>query len=97
MADFSAIAKKMERAVRNGTGTSFTPEEMQLLLSAGIFDTISALKIKEMRSKCADRVNADRPVQHSGERAASQARATSTPPTHQSQMAAGIRALVAGR
>lgn len=52
MGDIFSLAKKMERAARNGTGFNVTAEEMRLLMAARVYDVIQGVKSEELRSKC---------------------------------------------
>jgi hypothetical protein len=55
MGDIFSLAKKLERAVRNGSGCSVSADEMRLLVDGGIFGQIHALKVKELEATCLGR------------------------------------------
>lgn len=57
MGDIFSLARKMKRAARNGTGTTFTADEMAFMLHVGVFDTISALEVKELQARCPAKAN----------------------------------------
>lgn len=48
MPETLTLAKKMERALRNGTGFKVADDELPILMRLGVFDTVGAEKIKEL-------------------------------------------------
>ncbi len=51
MSDIFTLAKKMERAARNGTGFNVTADEMRLLLAGGGYELVQSIKTKELQAK----------------------------------------------
>lgn len=52
MSDILTLAKKMERALRNGTGFKVTPEEVSALLGIGVLERIHSAKFEELKARC---------------------------------------------
>lgn len=48
---YQAIASKFRRALRNGTGASFTLDQLYLMADAGILNQLAQLEADELRSK----------------------------------------------
>jgi len=47
-----SLAKKMERALRNGTGFTVTVDEMLCLSDMGVLGTIQTEKLRELQASC---------------------------------------------
>jgi hypothetical protein len=52
MGDVLSLAKKMERALRNGTGFNVSSEEMAVLAGLGVIQTVTQRKIEELQARC---------------------------------------------
>ena len=52
MGDVLSLAKKMERALRNGTGFNVSSDEIGVLAELGIFQTVTQKKIEELQARC---------------------------------------------
>ncbi|MDK2756424.1 MAG: hypothetical protein KYX66_06780 [Blastomonas fulva] len=48
---YQAIASKFRRALRNGTGASFTLDQLHLMADAGILNQLAQLEADELRSR----------------------------------------------
>ena len=48
---YQAIASKFRRALRNGTGASFTLDQLRLMADAGILNQLAQLEANELISK----------------------------------------------
>lgn len=48
---YQAIASKFRRALRNGTGASFTLEQLRLMADAGILNQLAQLEADELISR----------------------------------------------
>lgn len=48
---YQAIASKFRRALRNGTGASFTLDQLHLMADAGILNQLAQLEADELRSQ----------------------------------------------
>lgn len=51
------LCNKLKRALRNGTGTSFSAEELQRLADMGLLETLNEAEAEELRAKWADNQN----------------------------------------
>ena len=47
-----SLAKKMERALRNGTGFTVSVDEMLCLSDMGVLGTIQSEKLRELQASC---------------------------------------------
>ena len=52
MGDILSLAKKLERAMRNGTGFNVTSEEVAALVEDDIVDAVYAAKLKRLKARC---------------------------------------------
>lgn len=52
MSDILTLAKKMERALRNGTGFNVTADEMLVLSEIGVIDRVHGAKLEELKARC---------------------------------------------
>jgi hypothetical protein len=57
MGDVLTLAKKMERALRNGTGFNVTLDEMLAMSEIGVIDTVHAAKLRELQARCPAKAN----------------------------------------
>jgi hypothetical protein len=54
--DILSLAKKLERAMRNGTGFNVTPEEVSALVQDDIVDVVYAAKLRRLKEQCPARI-----------------------------------------
>lgn len=52
MGDVLTLAKKMERALRNGTGFNVTVDEMLAMSEIGVLDAVHTAKLRELQARC---------------------------------------------
>ena len=52
MGDILSLAKKLERAMRNGTGFNVTSDEVSALIEDDIVDAVYAAKLKRLKARC---------------------------------------------
>lgn len=52
MGDILSLSKKMERAMRNGTGFKVTDEELHAMMDSGAIEVIHSAKLKELQARC---------------------------------------------
>lgn len=93
MGDILTIAKKMERALRLGTGFNATEEELLALVEGGIFERVHSLKVQELQAKCLGRKNTPSAIfgstsEETGSRPTSGRSPATIPPLDRSSIAA---------
>ena len=52
MGDILSLAKKLERAMRNGTGFNVTTEEVAAMVQDDIVDAVYAAKLRRLKARC---------------------------------------------
>lgn len=68
MGDILSLAKKLERAMRNGRGFQITPDEVAAIVECDVANAVMAAKMAKLKALCSARAGAapstrERPTQ----------------------------------